>query len=302
MRQGRPVGRERVARHMIREPLSGVKGAFRAQQVIELPDGSMQLAKQAPGSALAELARRGLKYTPVIEKNNLVVTAGRSAMVHELAGDGTRRWIDRVQLGDAKVNGVVSKDTFPPDLSDNRLLHEIRTLAGAPGATFELDGFEFPAEVEKTAPAGLPGTLTAGVVSILSDPGADFIADGVTDADVAVVFINGEDFKLGIRSIISATQLEVENPSQLAAAGISYKVTTPGGQVLFRKLVSGNNFPESNYGPLTVAHEAGLLFTDSTLFNRVIFAPGNPNVGLTFQPRDVDGLTLSAQLDWLITI
>ncbi len=299
------AGATRAPRVLIRETVggaNGITGAFRATQVLEMPDGRIVKATEAPSRVLEILDSQGLKYTPVIEKNNLVVSTGRSAMVHELAGDGTRRWIDRVQLGDAKVANVVVKDTFPPDLSDTGLIHEIRTLSGAPGGTFALDGYEFPAEVDKVAPPGLPGTLAAGVVSVFTDPGADFINDGITDADQLVVFIDGEDFRLGIRSVIGATQLEVDNPSQLAAAGIAYRVQTPGGQVLFRKLVSGNNFPESNFGPLTVAHEAGLMFTDGSLFNRVIFAPGNPNVGLTFQPRDVDGITLSAQLDWLITI
>ncbi len=291
----------------IKEDLSkSVKGLFRAQQVVDFGDGRPVPLTALGADVLSRLTRAAARVGMVLQteviKQNLVVNTGRDAMVRQLAGDGSRIWINRVQIGDAKVSGVVSKDQFPPDLSDNRLLNEIRTLLGAPGATFELDGYTFPAVVTKLQPAGLPGTLTAGVTSLFSDGTADFVAAGITDADKVTVFIGGEDYTLAIRTVVGPTQLEVENPSQLSAAGIAYKVTTPGGQVLFRKLLSGNNFPESLYGPLTIAHEAGLLFTDGSLFNRVIFAPGNPAVGLVFQPRDVDGVTLSAQLDWLITI
>lgn len=290
----------------VKEDLSrAVKGLFQAQQMAEI-DGRLVPVSSLDGDIRARLARRaehmGMRLQTEVIKQNLVVNMGRDAMVRQLAGDGTRIWINRIQLGDAKVSGVVSKDQFPPDLSDNRLLNEIRTLLGAPGATFELDGYTFPSLVTKLEPAGLPGTLTAGVTSVFTDGSNDFLAAGVTDADKVTVYIGGEDYTLAIRSVVGPTQLEVENPSQLSAAGIAYKITTPGGQVLFRKLVSGNNFPESTYGPLTIAHEAGLLFTDGSLFNRVIFAPGNPDVGLVFQPRDIDGVTLSAQLDWLITI
>lgn len=290
----------------IKEDLSkSVKGLFMARQVVEMGDVIVPVS-ELDGPALIRLAhaagRAGIELQTGVIKQNLVVNTGRDAMCRQLAGDGTRIWVNRVQLGDAKVAGVVSKDQFPPDLSDNRLLNEIRTLLGAPGGTFELDGYTFPAVVNKLAPAGLPGTLTAGVTSVFSDGTANFVTAGITDEDKVTVYIGGEDFTLAIRAVIGPTQLEVENPSQLSAAGVAYKITTPGGQVLFRKLVSGNNFPESLYGPLTIAHEAGLLFTDGSLFNRVIFAPGNPAVGLVFQPRDVDGVTLSAQLDWLITI
>lgn len=291
----------------MKEDLSkSVKGLFMARQVVEFGDGRPVPIAEIGADDFVRLARaaarRGIVLQTEVIKQNLVVNTGRDAMVRQLAGDGSRIWINRVQVGDAKVSGVVSKDQFPPDLSDNRLLNEIRTLLGGPGGTFELDGYTFPSVVVKLQPAGLPGTLTAGVTSLFSDGTADFVAAGVTSADKVTVFIGGEDYTLAIRAVVGPTQLEVENPGQLSAAGVAYRVTTPGGQVLFRKLLSGNNFPESLYGPLTIAHEAGLLFTDGSLFNRVIFAPGNPDVGLVFQPRDVDGVTLSAQLDWLITI
>lgn len=290
----------------VRENISQVTGKFSATQVATLADGSHVPVADLDVRVRDVLAFRasmaGIQLQTQVIKNNLVVNGGRDMMVHQLAGDGSRNWINRVQLGDATVSGVVVKDQFPPDLSDNRLVHELRTLLGGPGGTFELDSYSFPAVITKSEPAGLPGTLVAGVTSVFSDAGADFVSDGVTDDDKVTVYISGEDYSLAIRQVLSPTQLEVENPGQLAAAGVAYKVTTPGGQVLFRKFVSGNNFPESTFGPLTVAHEAGLLFTGGTLFNRVIFAAGHPEIGLVLQPRDVDGVTLGVQLDWLITI
>jgi hypothetical protein len=289
-----------------KETLSGsIRGDVVLTQMVEHRDFRIPLAK-----ADAKVRQRirdfvwnesGVEVQDQIKKSNLVVNMGRDTLARQLGGEGSRAWISRVQLGDTKVSGVVSKDLFPPDLSDNRLVHEIRTLLGAPGATFELDPTTYPAVVIKTQPAGLPGTLTAGVTSTFTDATADFVAAGITDKDKVTVFIGGEDFALAVRAVLSTTQLEVENPSLLSGAGLAYKVTTPGGQVLFRKRVDGNNFPESLFGPLTIAHEAGLLFNDGSLFNRVIFAPGSPTVGLAFSPRNVDGITLSAQLDWLIT-
>jgi len=293
-----------MSRRVIREQ-SSPKGFFTGRQVVELADGRVVPVTSSPiiYDRLAERAARevGHKLQTGIEKQNLVVAVGRDGLARMLAGSGNRIWIDRVQLGDAKIGGIVSKDTYPPDLSDNALVNEIRTIGGAPGGTFALDGYTFPSQVTKVQPAGVPATLTSGTVSILTDLTSNFLTDGVNDDDVVTTFIGGEDYVLAVRDVISATQLEVENPGQLSAAGIGYKVTTPGGQVLFSKLVSGNNFPEASYGPITVAHEAGLLYTDGTLFNRVIFAPGSPNVGLLFQPADIDGITLSVQLDWLIT-
>lgn len=291
---------------MRRQGHKGIQGQLTITQVVEDASGARLLSELGPDDPVRKvLAQRaedaGMILCDKIVKNNLVVNSGRSNMCLSLGGD-VRKFVNRVQLGDAKIGGVVVKDTYPPDLSDTGLIHEIRTLLGAPGATFNLDSATNPSIVTKSSPAGLPGTLTAGVTSVLSDSGADFLADGVTDEDQATVFIGGETFTLGVRQVISSTQLEVENPSQVAGAGVAYTVQTPAGQVLFRKLVSGENFPESLYGPLTIAHEAGLLFNDSALFNRVIFAAGNPAVGLLLQPRDVDGVILSAQLDWLITI
>jgi hypothetical protein len=273
----------------------GIKGVAYTRQ-IATRDGRIVLWEEIQN----EFAARGIEAPPEQTQQNLVVNAGRNQRARSLAGD-SQAFINRVQLGDTKVGGVVQKTSFPPDLSDVALVNEIRTLAGLPGATFSLDSHTFPDTVVKTEPAGLPGTLTAGVVSTFEDPGADFIADGVNTRDQVTVFIGGEDFILGIKEVVSATELEVENKSGLSGSGLGYRVSTPGTQVLFTKLISGNNFPESTYGPLTTAHEAGLLLSDDTLFNRVTFVPTDNNVGLLLQPGTVNGTVISIQLDWLIT-
>lgn len=295
-----------TSKAVLRDSVSNsITGLFKARQSFHF-DGREVGFSELPASVRAAAVKRARGHGVVVGrevmKQNLVVSAGRDAVAQRIVDPDFSAVIDRIQLGDTKVSGVVSKSLFPPDLSDTGLVNEIRTLLGAPGATFEIDGFSFPSRVTKTNPAGLPGTLTAGATSILTDPGADFVSDGVTDADVVTAFIGGEDFSLGIKSVLGPTQVEVENPSQLSAAGISYRITTPGGQVLIRKVVSGNNFPEALYGPMTVCHEAGLLFSNGALFNRVTISPANPEVGLVFQPQDIDGLSIGAQLDWLITI
>lgn len=255
--------------------------------------------------ALSERAKESLRaqgIEPELLGNNLVVNTGRSQLARLIRRVTNGSWINRVQLGDCKISGVVRKSDFPPDLSDTSLLHEIRNLGGQPGATFDIDEDSSPDEVVKVdASVGTPGTLTAGITSLLTDiTGVDFIAEGINEKDTVTVVLNGEDFTLGVNSVNSSTELEVNNPSQLAGA-VGYTVQTPGTQALFQKLISGDNFPESEFGPVTVVHEAGLLFTDDTLFNRITFQQNDDTIGLVLQPTDIDGTRIDVQLDWLIT-
>lgn len=256
-------------------------------------------------NAKARAVLRGQGVDPDKIFNNLVVNTGRASLARLLRGrprGQERPYINRIQLGDCVIDGVVRKSDFPADLSDTSLVHELRTLSGQPGATFDIDEDTSPDEVIKVdASVGTPGTLTAGAVSKLSDvSGVDFGAEGVDSKDTVTVVLNGEDYTLGVRQVLSATELEVANPSQLAGA-VGYTVQTPGTQALFRKLVSGDNFPEAQYGPVTTVHEAGLLLSDGTLFNRVTFQQSDNSIGLVLQPTDIDGTRIDVQLDWLIT-
>jgi hypothetical protein len=238
-----------------------------------------------------------LGFRPEALFTNLIVNAGRAHLAKLLRGV-VSTYINRVQLGDTKIGGVVRKSDYPPDLSDTRLVHEITNLAGQPAATFDLDDDSSPDEVIKvSALTGTPGTLTT---SALIDAGQDFVSEGVNARDTVTVVIGGEDYTLGIVAVTSATELEVANPNQLAGA-VGYSVQTPGTQALFRKLLSGDDFPESSFGTTTVIHEAGLLYADGTLFNRVTFYQQDDGQGLALQPTDIDGSRIDVQLDWLIT-
>jgi len=178
------------------------------------------------------------------------------------------------------------------------LVHEITNLGGQPAATFDLDSATSPDEVIKVN--ALTGTLGTLTTSALIDAGQDFLAAGVNARDTVKVVIGGEDYILGIKAVTSATELEVANPNQLAGA-VGYSVQTPGTQDLFSKLINGDNFPEPTFGSPIVAHEAGLLFADGTLFNRVTFRQQDNTQGLLLQPTDIDGTRIDLQLDWLIT-
>jgi len=242
---------------------------------------------------------KGLDVTKIFK--NLVVNTGRSKLAMAIRQHSAPFYIDRIQLGDCLVDGQVKKTSFPPDLSDTSLVHEIRTLGGQPGGTFDLDSDSSPDQVNKVeASTGTPGVLTAGTTSLLTDDNVNFLTAGVDVNDTVTVILNGEDYTMGVNTVVSSTQLEVANPSQLAGA-VGYTVQTPGTQALFKKRIDGDNFPAATYGTETTIHEAGLLFTDGTLFNRVTFQQNDNDQGLLVQPTDVDGKKIDIQLDWLIT-
>ena len=276
-----------------------VFGRLRARHVATRNGQPLPIRDALSPRAKAALEAQGFKIE--LLGNNLVVNVGRATLAKMLRGVSST-YINRVQLGDCKIAGVVRKTDFPPDLSDVSLVHEIRNLGGQPGATFDLDGSTSPDEVVKVnASVGTPGTLVAGSVSTLTDiTGVDFVAAGVNERDTVTVVLNGEDFTLGVNEVLGPTELEVSNPGQLAGA-VGYTIQTPGTQALFSKLVSGDNFPESEFGPVTIVHEAGLLFADNTLFNRITFQQNDDSIGLVFQPTDIDGTRIDVQFDWLIT-
>jgi len=281
----------------------GIKGRVSIRHLASVHGRSIPIAEALTLAVRRRLEAMGIRPESLTE--NLVVNTGRAQLARMIRRDpatNQRIWIDRVQLGDCKVGGIVVKTDYPPDLSDTALVHEIRTLADLPGATFDLDSDSSPDEVIKVdASVGTPAVLTAGVTSLLTDTtGVDFVASGVTDRDTVRVWLGGEDFILGVDAVNSASELEVANPSQLAGP-VGYTVQTPGTQSLFQKLISGNNFPEADYGPVTVVHEAGLLFTNDVLFNRVVFQAQDNDLGLVLQPQDIDGTQIDVQLDWLIT-
>ena len=239
-------------------------------------------------------------YPEHVHIGNLVVKTGRAGL-SRLLGLPNQAIVNQVQIGDCRIGGVVKKAENPPDLSDTTLINEIRTLGGQPGATFDLDSVTFPDTVVKLAPAGSPGVLIAGATSTFTDVTADFVAASVDDKDTVTVIIDGEDFELGIDSVVSPTQLEVRNPFQLASGAVSYTIQSPGTQVRFTKRILGDSFPAADYGDPVVAHEAGLLFSSGVLFNRITIISDNNAVGLPLRPESIDGVSVDIFFEWTIT-
>jgi len=251
-------------------------------------------------SEACRICPRLSKHPDNVKIGNLVVKTGRSGLA-KLSGLPNQSIISKVQIGDCLVGGVVKKVENPPDLSDTGLLNEIRQLDGQPGATFDVDAVTFPGEITKLAPAGSPGVLVAGATSTFTDATADFTAAGVQVSDTVTVVVDGEDFELGINAVISPTQLEVANPFSIASGATSYTIQTPGTQVRFTKRVLGDSFPEASYGSPVIAHEAGLLFTNGVLFNRITIVGNNNLVGLPLVPTTVDGISVDILIEFTIT-
>jgi hypothetical protein len=240
------------------------------------------------------------RYQEHVHVGNLVVKTGRSGL-SKLLGLPNQALVNKVQIGDCRIGGVVKKVENPPDLSDTTLVNEIRTLGGQPGATFDVDSVTFPDTLTKLAPAGSPGVLVAGATSTFTDATADFVAAAVDDKDTVTVIIDGEDFELGIDAVVSPTQLEVRNPFQLASGAVAYTIQTPGTQVRFTKRILGDSFPEADYGNPVLAHEAGLLFSNGALFNRITIISDNNAVGLPLRPESIDGVSVDIFFEWTIT-
>jgi len=234
-----------------------------------------------------------------VVKSNLVTNVGRSYTAHRIGGD-SNAYIDRVAIGNTIVNGVVTKSSNPPDLDDTALIHQLRNINGQLTGSFELDSHSYPSSIEKYNPIS-QGTLIAGI-NTFTDDSASFLGTGLVNRrDILKVKINNIWHGLGIVSVDSGVQLTVDNPYDLAGTSLEYNIYTPGTQVLFRKLLDGNDFPVGEYGPVTVIHEAGLLTTESELFNRVVFIENDDTIGMILSPTDLVGTTISLQLDFLIT-
>lgn len=253
-----------------------------------------------------------------IKRNNLVVNSGRSIIAKSLAGfyqDGdpaqVAPYINRL------IVGTGNKADNLPNLSDTGLVYELRKLDGTIAGTFLLDG---PHEVspEITLPSVVwrggaePPTdwLSIGTVSIngsnetiLTDATVNFLTLGLSLTDQ--VTINDDVTNpsvLGVREIRSSTQLVLHNPYGITGAGLQYRIGTPGTQMLVSKLIEGNSFPQAEWGSAIILKEAGLLFNNGTLFNRVVFAPTNEEAGLLIQSDEALGVEVSVRFEWLITI
>lgn len=288
---------------MILKENKSITGVVTATQLITTSDGhklSLTEAIKSSSKRLQYMRDHGISMPKQkIVKSNLVTNVGGSFTAHSIGGDSSA-YIDRVIIGDTMVGGVATKSTNPPDLGDTTLVHQLRNVLGQLGGVFALDSHSYPSSFTKYNPIS-QGVLVAGI-NTFTDSSASFINSGlVTKRDVVKAKINNIWFTLGIVSVDSEFQLTVENPYDLSGSSLEYTVNTSGTQILFRKLLDGNAFPESEYGPVTVIHEAGLLTTEGELFNRVVFIENDDTIGMILSPSDLIGTTISLQLDFLIT-
>lgn len=251
-----------------------------------------------------ELAKRIVK-----EQDNLVVNSGRAVMVRALGGlyqsaSQSVPYIDRIILGDGSKSGNT------PNLSDTSLVREIKNSAGTNAGTFLLNSpsdpspeVTFPASVSKVSNQG-PATISINSdgETRLVDAGADFVTDSIQLAD-QVTLANSvtNPLVLGIRNIISATELELYNPTGYTGA-VNYSIGTAGNQMLVSKLFLGNDFPIATYPTSILITEAGLLYNNGTLFNRVLFAPQIEEGGILIQSDETNGVEISARIEWLVTL
>lgn len=268
------------------------------------------------------LKDRGLKIpSRRTVKGNLVVNTGRSKLAHLLgkhksgsAFPTETAFIDRLVLGDCKVSGQTNKAACLPQLSDTGLQSEISTLGGVLNGKFSFDHTPdqevfYPASTARHPAAdGWSPTLADITLSggdyILTDASQDFTGVGlniqITD-QVKVNTPSSSPVLLGVKEIVSATQLKVHNPNGYTGLSVQYRIDTPGTQVLFSKLINGNSFDQATWGFATLVHEAGLLFNDGTLFNRVVFRPDDDELGLILQSNEANGSEISVRFEWLVT-
>lgn len=253
-----------------------------------------------------------------IHRSNLVVNSGRSIIAKSLGGfyqDGTPAqvapYINRLIVGTGSKTGNL------PNLSDTGLVYEMRKLDGTVAGTFLLDGpheitpeITFPSVVWRGGAEPPTDWLSSGAVTInvdnetiLTDATVNFLTLGVSLTDQVTLNNNATNpAVLGIREIRSSTELVLHNPYGVTGAALQYRIGTPGTQMLVSKLVEGNNFPQAEWGSAIILKEAGLMFNNGSLFNRVVFAPSNEEAGLLLQSDEALGVEVSIRFEWLITI
>jgi len=252
-----------------------------------------------------------------IERWNLVVNSGRQVVARCLAGHyqtaspaASAPYINRLILGEGE------KQSNLPNLTDTGLVQEIAKITGTPSGTFLLDG-PHEASPDITLPASarrwpLSGdftannaaiTINASEETILTDATVDFTSIGVELTDqVTIDNSSTNPLVFGIREVRSATELVLHNPNGYTGTSRAWRIETPGTQMLVSRLIEGNTFTQADYGGAVVCHEAGLLFNNSTLFNRVVFNPTDEEVGILLQSDELTGVEISVRFEWLVTV
>ncbi len=288
-----------------------IQGVCRARHICRTKSGLHVPMEYALSEETKKfLAEKGITKTPPeIVKSNLVVNVGRAILAKALGGNWetasqSTPYINRITLGTGTKTGNL------PQLGDSGLVQELQKLDGTIAGTFLLNDpndvspdITFPAAVTRTSGTGATVAIDASEVTTLTDASGDFINDGVQLTDQ--VTIDNDPVNpliLGIRAVNSATELELHNPGGFTGSSLSYEIGTPGTQMLVSKLMSGNSFLQADYGVAVVIHEAGLLFSNGVLFNRVVFAPSDEDIGILIQSDEANGVEISVRFEWLVTL
>lgn len=294
-----------------------VEGVCKATMVCRHKSGLfVPLSNALSEATIQKLKKEGYR-TPDREvvKGNLVVNGGRAALALMLGGwwetaDQSTPYINRITLGNGMKTGNL------PNLADSGLVSEIKKNDDTIAGTFLIEGpheltpeILFPPKVQKFPEVGgFGGSCSVSIdmngETLLEDTGADFVNEvGVQLVD-QVTFNNSvtNPVVLGIREVKSPTVLSLHNPTGFTAApGLEYSIGTPGTQMLVSKLIEGNTFPMGEWGPAVLVHEAGLLLSNGTMFNRVVFAPHSESVGVLIQSDEYNGVEISVRFEWLVT-
>jgi hypothetical protein len=264
------------------------------------------------------LTSKQMSFVQDIKRQNLVVNTGRQHIARSLGG----YWqtADPVQINpyiNRLIVGTGNKAGNLPNLSDTGLVTELRKLDGTVSGTFLLDGpwsvtpeVTFPSLVWRGGAEPPNDWLSSGAITInvdnetiLTDATVNFLTLGVALTDQVTLDNSPTNpAVLGVREIRSATELVLHNPYGITSADVAYRIGTPGTQVLVSKLIEGNDFPQDDWGSAIILKEAGLLLSNSVLFNRVVFAPSDEEAGLLLQSDEALGVEVSIRFEWLITI
>lgn len=288
-----------------------VRGHFKATHICRKSNGLYVPLNQA------DIARKDVSISDV-QKWNLVVNSGRQNMARNLGGSfqtadpaQVSPYINRITLGEGIKSGNL------PSLSNTGLVQEIRKIGGTPSGTFLLNGpnevapdITFPAAAQRWP---LSGDFTGANGNITIDgDGKTFLDDAtvqfVSTIDVQLtdqVTINNSPtnpLALGIKEVVSETRLELHNPYSFTGSNVEYRISTPGTQMLVSKLIEGNDFTNAEWGEGVLITEAGLLYNNSELFNRVVYYPEDEEKGLLLQSDESTGTEISVRFEWLITL
>lgn len=250
------------------------------------------------------------------QKWNLVVNSGRQVQARTLGGyyqtaspAFAAPYLNRLIIGNGQ------KQDNLPALNNTGLVNEIQQLDGTISGTFLLAG-PYEASPEVTFPTAaqrwpLDGGFTGPNATISINGSGETIFQDLTATFIDTIGVQltdqvtineSEPLVFGVREVRSNTQLVLHNPYGYTGSAIEWKIGTPGTQLLVSKLLRGNDFPVADFGESVVIHEAGLLFNNNTLFNRVVYAPNDEESGLLLQSDELTGVEISVRFEWLVTI